>query len=135
STVTVTVVLASFPLISVLVTVTTFAPMSSQVNVSGEALSVAPQLSLPVAARSSKRMVASPDASSCTVKSCAETVGISSSTTVTVTTALAVWLAGSVAVRVTVLGPKLLQSNVLGDTDSDTAQSSVLPSSTSAATM
>ena len=90
TTVTVAVASCVFPLPSVAVNVTTFAPRSSQSNEVISSDNVYVQLSLLPLSMSDVVMLADPEASNATVMSCATATGSMLSTTVTTCVAVAV---------------------------------------------
>ena len=116
-----TVILAEqvpiFPLISVTVNVTVFAPRSAQLNASGAtAIDWMPQLSLEPLFICAAVMVAFPALFNCTMMFWQIAVGAMLSCTVTVAVQVAVFPLRSVTVNVTKFGPMSEQSNTLGET-------------------
>ena len=135
TTVTVAVVLEALPDPSVPVRVTVFAPRSAQPKVSVSRLRAISQLSLLPLSTSVVAMVALPAASRYTVISCAAMVGETESITVTIAVAEVEFPASSVAVRVTVLLPRLVQLKLLWSRLRFVLHTSKLPLSKSAAVM
>src|SRR6056300_856670 len=131
TTVTVAVASCVFPLPSVAVNVTTFAPRSSQSNEVISSDNVYVQLSLLPLSMSDVVMLADPEASNATVMSCATATGSMLSTTVTVAVASCVFPLPSVAVNVTTFAPRSSQSNEVISSDNVYVQLSLLPLSMS----
>ena len=117
-TVTVAVPVFTFPLLSVTVNVTVFAPKLVQVNVLGETVTVAiPHASLDPLSICEAVILAFPELFNCIVKFCVITTGLTVSITVTVAVAVEELLLPSVTVNVTVLAPVFEQLNVFGVTE------------------
>jgi hypothetical protein len=136
-TITVAVLEAEFPLLSVQVRVTVLVPRLLQVKAEGlTALDEIAQLSVELLSTSVAVIAAFPEAFSWTVMFLVDTVGAILSWTVTDAVLEAKFPLSSVQVRVTVLVPRLLQVKAEGLTTLDEmAQLSVVPLSTSDATM
>ncbi len=114
STVTIAVAIITFPLASVLVTFTVFAPTSEQSKlVWSIVITGTPQLSAVAAVTSVVAMLAFPLPSNWMVTSCVVNVGSIVSSTVTTATHVELFPASSVTVNVTLLTPTSVQSNVV----------------------
>ena len=131
-TVTVAVTVELLPELSVPVNVTVLAPRLSQSNDVTSSDNVTSQLSDEPLSISAVVIVAAPLASRLTVASIATIVGAISSTTVTVAVTVELLPELSVPVNVTVLAPRLSQSNDVTSSDNVTSQLSADPLSTSA---
>jgi hypothetical protein len=134
-TVTVAVQVAVFPLWSVTVNVTVFAPTLEQLKVEGETdKDVTEQLSVEPLFSWAAVILAVPDKFKSTEIFWQMAVGATLSITVTVAVQVAVFPFTSVTVKVTVLAPKSEQSNEEGETDNEAIpQLSELPLFTCAA--
>ena len=127
--VTVAVQVETFPLLSVTVSVTVFAPTFAHVNEEGETESEAiPHASELPLLTCAAVIVALPDELRLTVMFWQTAVGLVTSLTVTVAVQVETFPLTSVTVSVTVFAPILAQVKVEGDTASDAIpQASELP--------